>query len=398
MQMNKINVLIIGQLPKEAYGSYTTGICNVVYELSKQNFPDVSLTVLATNAKDADVRKLSSDTCNYIGNKIRPLHILFRILGHPLKSLKEWKSYRHTSHVGGLKNELYKDSIIRAIEETKPDLIHVMNGIQTYPLHYADNKPNVPIIQTYHGVFMRDQNDLDLAKGAFPLIDFATGLTPETKSDLVSLGYPSERIALIPNGTNVKQYYFDDEERKTIRTQMGCKDGQVVFVTVGSLQERKGQYKFVQYLKNVNLDFQYWIIGGGIDYQKIDSFIKENNLEEKVKLLGYKNKEELYKYYSAADIYAHMSTAEGQALSEVEAYATDLKIVLNKQILGTVVTDTTNTRDYFIFDYTQDQKIDFENWCKEIKSNRNTRGKYDWSAIAKMYAELYQKIITHGTV
>ena len=47
-----MRILIIGQLPKEIGGNYTTGAANVVYELSKQRDDGVRfcISILATSS------------------------------------------------------------------------------------------------------------------------------------------------------------------------------------------------------------------------------------------------------------------------------------------------------------------------------------------------------------
>ena len=48
-----MKVLLIGQLPKEIGGNYTTGAANVVYELSKQREDGVLYYIYGTNITDS---------------------------------------------------------------------------------------------------------------------------------------------------------------------------------------------------------------------------------------------------------------------------------------------------------------------------------------------------------
>ena len=57
-QLKKI--LIIGQLPSEVGGNYTTGVGNVVYELSKYELNDKQLFVFGSNIKSNVANKLNS--------------------------------------------------------------------------------------------------------------------------------------------------------------------------------------------------------------------------------------------------------------------------------------------------------------------------------------------------
>ena len=90
---------------------------------------------------------------------------------------------------------------------------------------------------------------------------------------------------------------------------------------------------------------------------------------------------------------AKHSFAEGQALSEVEAYTTDLKIALNIDIVGTVVTDTNNKSDYYLYDYDNFIVKDFIQWVQNRKTCRNTRRQLDWNTIMKQYISVYNRIL-----
>lgn len=54
-----MRILIIGQLPKEIGGNYTTGAANVVYELSKQREDGVLYYTYGTNITDSAAIKAS---------------------------------------------------------------------------------------------------------------------------------------------------------------------------------------------------------------------------------------------------------------------------------------------------------------------------------------------------
>ena len=79
-----MRILIIGQLPKEIGGNYTTGAANVVYELSKQREDGVLYYTYGTNITDSAAIKASSFLYQYIGYKFRPFSMLLTALCHPL--------------------------------------------------------------------------------------------------------------------------------------------------------------------------------------------------------------------------------------------------------------------------------------------------------------------------
>ena len=65
-----MKILMIGQLPKELGGNYTTGVGNVIYELSKYSTDSMQIYTFATNIKNSIAIKNSCYPYQYIGYKI----------------------------------------------------------------------------------------------------------------------------------------------------------------------------------------------------------------------------------------------------------------------------------------------------------------------------------------
>lgn len=389
-----MKVLMIGQLPKEAGGTYTTGVCNVVYELSRCENSDVEMHVYATNMA-ADKENNVQGKAHYHGTRMRFFCVIWNIIKSLLSIIKEWRYYIMVTHLSPIRSEFYKDNIIRLIKETRPDIIHCMNILQMAPLYYA-NKKGIPTVLTLHGVFFdNDKNTEEMTRGNTLLADYVTGLTPETMKGIENLHFPIKKTFMVPNGTDTNKFYYDSTARDELRKKFDIQDNTLLMLTVASLQPRKGQLSFCNVLRNLpdTFNYKYLIIGQGVDGEKINKFIIDNNLQDRIQVIGYVSNIELYKYYSASDVYIHSSYEEGQALSEVEAYATGLRVALNKDIIGTVVTDTSNTDDYFIFDYDAFDSTSFVNWAKQRYDNRHSRTQYDWRAIFDRYIEVYNKVL-----
>lgn len=388
-----MKVLMVGQLPKEAGGSYTNGVCNVVYELSKCSAKDLELFVYATNLYSKKDRGDSGTI--YYETKKRYFDVFWNVVRRPFSSLNQWRYYRKVTHMSPIRCEFYKDNFERIIKEIKPDIIHCLNIIQLAPLYYANIKTKIPLVVTLHGVFFDNDKDVeDLMKGNIELADYTTGLTPETMDGIVGLGFPREKSYMIPNGTDTKKFYYSKEAREELRRQLGVEEDTRLMITVASLQKRKGQLSFCKVLKYFpeSFKYRYVIIGKGEDETILRQFISDNNMAEKVQILGYVPNTDLYKYYSASDIYIHSSYEEGQALSEVEAYATGLRIAVNKDILGTIVTDTSDAFRYFVYDYECFKTNEFIKWASNENKERCSQKQYDWEKVFNMYVKAYKDI------
>lgn len=393
-----MKVLLIGQLPKEVGGNYTTGAARVVYELSKQHVDGVLLFTFATNTPNAKAKKICRYPNQYIGYQINAIELILDALCHPIKTFREWRHYIKTDHQNPLRYTFYKINIRRIINEVQPDLIHVNSIGNVSPTRFAMGSKHIPLLLTCHGIFYRgdtnDKNGRDIYQGNLPLCDYFTGLTEEARHEFNDiLDVSPSKYTIIPNGVDTTKFYYSEEWRRKVREEMGVDDDSLVFLTVASLQERKGQLAFIKILQQLKINFQYWLIGLGKDKEVIETYVKNYQLESKVKLLGYRNNNDLYKYYSAADVYAHTSWKEGQALSEIEAYSTGLRALINNAIKGTLIEDS-KSENYCLVDFAHPDIEAIEKWI--VSNNcfeRASKKKYDWSNIMNRYAALYKELL-----
>lgn len=393
-------VLIISQLPKEAGGTYTTGIARVVENLYQKDYGEgIDTYWYFTNVPQKVAESKCTYENQYSGFQMKPLRMMVNFLYHPLRTMREWKHYKRVDEVTPLRYEFYKTNFQYVIKKVTPDLIH-LHGAGMSPLYYANLKTRIPIMISFHGVMY---NEGDKASWHFKsgylatmkMADYFTVLNQETKRKALVLGMPEEKCTTIPNGVDTRHFFFSEEQRKAMREHFGVKDGTLVFMTTGVVIERKGQFDFMLALEKLGINYQYWIIGKGPDEQKISDYVTLHQLGEKVKLLGYVNGHELFKYLSAADVYAHVSTTEGQALSEIEAYATGLRVIVRKEIAATVVGDVNSDhKTYYVLDMDYMEYDDLRTWLKQGIDGRQSKGNFDWSLVAKQYGDLYKRLLT----
>lgn len=394
-----MKVLMIGQLPVEAGGNYTTGAGNVVYALSQQKIEGFELFLYAKNTKQKIIDQRYGNKSIYYGYRFLIFDLIFSIIFHIPSFIKEWTHYIKYDHANPLRYTFYKINIQRVIRSVKPDIIHVHSAKDVSVTKFACKGYNIPILLTSHGIFYRGAaSDIvrrDISIGNLPLCDYFTGLTKQSEDEFEKyLHVPKGKYSIISNGVDVNSFYYSEDERRKIRKIMNVTEDQIVFITVASLQERKGQLEFLKRIKDIKLPFQYWMIGKGNDEEAIFKYVEENHLQEKVKLIGYISNKDLYKYYSAADFYAHPSHMEGQALSEIEAYTTGLRIIVNKEVSETVVGDSHHDIDrYYIFETNKLDLVDLVRWIKDFCIVRKTYPQFSWGEIMKQYSEVYRMML-----
>ncbi len=387
-----MKILSIGQLPTEIGGNYSTGMGKVVYELSRCNYGTTKYETIALNAADNKIRK------NLIPNilsgyNIKYLNIFKECLSHPIRLIREYQYYRRFCPYNPLRGIFYRINIESKIKSGHPDIIHMHSIDYVLTMRYVASKDSAKTVLTCHGIFnLQNPSQRKYYEEVFSQIDYVTGLTDEIHNIFRSFRIDETRISIIPNGVDITKFHYSSQERDRLRKEFNIPDGSTVFLTVASIQQRKGQLAFLKDLKDSGLDYIYWIIGKGPDQERIQKYAQENGISDRVKILGYIEAQNLYSYYSAADVYAHVSLEEGQSLSEIEAYTCGLKILVNDKIKNTVVSPIMNKDIYMIQKIGSINWHDTNDWLLKIPEKRDTRSNYQWQNIADRYIQMYTKI------
>ncbi|MEO2030452.1 MAG: glycosyltransferase [Planctomycetaceae bacterium] len=140
-------------------------------------------------------------------------------------------------------------------------------------------------------------------------------------------GAPTNRITVIPNGVDIEK--FRPIPKREARLRLDLPPDRPIIVSVGNRQERKGFHLLVDAIPKIQQahpDMLLVIAGGaapyGNDYTpEIQRRIAEHGLQDHVRLLGGVAHEDLLYCYSAADVFALLSSREGSPNVLMEALA-----------------------------------------------------------------------------
>lgn len=97
-------------------------------------------------------------------------------------------------------------------------------------------------------------------------------------------------------------------------------DDKIRLVAVGTLKQVKGYDRLLRIANQLyqdGLDFCLYILGTGPMQSEMESFIKSNDLQERVVLLGYQSNP--YKYVAKCDLFVCSSYSEGFSTAATEA-------------------------------------------------------------------------------
>jgi len=150
------------------------------------------------------------------------------------------------------------------------------------------------------------------------------------KMEIIRLQVPEEKITVIPNGVDLGK--FKSISKTAARKNLGLPDQKKIILYVGRLDENKGVDLLIRSLKIINgetkeKDVHLIIVGNGQTRKKLESLTHSLNLSRQVLFMGTVPHNELYQWYSAADVFCLPSKMEGWPNVIMEAMACGVPVV-----------------------------------------------------------------------
>ncbi len=267
---------------------------------------------------------------NRLCRVIKGLRFLLTKLGHnPLALFKSLNFFKYGKYAASL-NLLYAS--ISHLNSQTYDIIHChfgpngIKGVLLKDIGVLKGK----VITTFHGY---DVNKLPKQYNInyhhlFQRGDLYTVNSDFTANKLAALGCPKEKIIKLPVGLDLSHFKF--------KKRMLHSGEPIKIITVARLVEKKGceySIKAVAKIAKKHPNIIYNIVGDGNLRQSLESLIEQLNIADKVKLLGWKNHDEIAKLYAESHIFVLASVTaadgdmEGQGLVLQEAQAMGMPVL-----------------------------------------------------------------------
>lgn len=174
---------------------------------------------------------------------------------------------------------------------------------------------------TRHGL------DSGYYRNIIPYFDVFISISNYLKERIIKLGFPQEKISIIPIGVNPEDF---------VKQKIPQKQQVIKLLTVVRLVEKKGVYYSIMAfskIQSANRRLEYHIIGDGPLFKPLLELIDKLELQNKVFLHGALDQEEVKEYYQSAAIFvlpsitASDGDTEGQGLVLQEAQAMEIPII-----------------------------------------------------------------------
>lgn len=197
----------------------------------------------------------------------------------------------------------------------------------------------IPFVLNSDGGFVRSEKKLKRAVKRF-LISSATWWVCSgdyTKKSLVFYGAKEDCCFVYPftsvHSDEVLKEPLSKIDKQRIRVETGITEEKVV-VSVGQFIHRKGFDILIKAAKNLPDDTGVYIVGGNPTEEYI-RLCEEYNVQNKVHFVPFKGKNDLKKYYMAADVFVLPTREDIWGLVVNEAMAFGLPVITtNKCIAG----------------------------------------------------------------
>lgn len=302
---------------------------------------------------------------------------------------------------------IFINKIIKSLE-TQIDILHIHTPLP--PLI----KTSRPIITTIHSPMLTDSRFTKIQSIyslfskiyarfiSYPLelkiiqsSDMITTLSRSIAKELKEYNINPDKITVINNGVNETLFH-------PLKKELNEEKKYIMYA--GRIDYEKGLFDLVdcgKYISNKRTDLSFIIAGKGKDLKKLKKKIKKANLQDKFKLLGQLNKDEILRIYQNATLFVFPSYHEGLPGVLLEAMSCGLPII---------ATDVRGNRDLISHEENgllipiQDSKKMAEtiNTLLQDKQLREHLGKnarktiienYTWSDIYKNYIKCYESIV-----
>jgi len=120
------------------------------------------------------------------------------------------------------------------------------------------------------------------------------------------------------------------KERDKILKDLEITKSRIHILAVGYLIKRKGFENFLKSLVLIKKNFFLHIIGDGPERVNLENLSQELNLKDNLHLWGYRQKEELPRFFAIADSFVFPSLFDIWGLVPIEAMATGLPVIVSK--------------------------------------------------------------------
>lgn len=259
-------------------------------------------------------------------------------------------------------------NLIRSIRYCKKNNVKVIHAHMVHSLLFASMIklyfPSIQIIFTAHSVRLSSKMMELLARYLKGIRAFDIVFSKSS-----SQKFNCSRISVIPNGINIQPFLSSNLSKNKTFT----------FIAVGRLEKMKNHLWLIENFNRLKTkeNVQLQIIGEGIVREKLEQTILNQNLQNRIFILG--KKDNVYEYLNRAHCFLLPSEWEGFPISLLEAAAASLPCIVTPQkaiienfpenLLYYCELDSFIEKMDFVVQNYEEAQLKALNFHKEVKNN-----------------------------
>jgi colanic acid/amylovoran biosynthesis glycosyltransferase len=264
---------------------------------------------------------------------LRGMRLLKQIVRNPHQ--KNFINYQFKRSLYGEQADFLKPfyTIVPFLNRQPYDIVHChygRNGLRAILLKDAGVLQG-KIIVSFHGNDMSqylEKYGKDIYYYLFTQADLLQPISKHWQRKLISLGCSPDKIDVHHMGIDCNKFTLIPRSAKS--------EGKICLVSIARLVEKKGlEYgiKAVAQSIKVNPNLEYQIIGDGVLKNELQKLIAELKVQDNVKLLGWRQQEEVTSIIAEADIMlapsvtSDLGDCEGIPVALMEAMAVGLPVI-----------------------------------------------------------------------
>lgn len=224
--------------------------------------------------------------------------------------------------------------VTQQLEKEKIDIFHGLSNELPLNIHQSEVKSIVTIHDLIFLRYPQYYHSIDRKiytykfRKACENADKIIAISECTKRDIIEyFRIPADKIEVVYQGCDPSfMHPVAAEKKREIRAKYQLPDHYIL--NVGSIEERKNALSAVQALTMLPEQIHLVIVGRHTEYtDKIERFIKENKLEERVHIISNVPFDDLPAFYQLAEIFVYPSRFEGFGIPIIEALYSGIPVV-----------------------------------------------------------------------
>lgn len=232
----------------------------------------------------------------------------------------------------------------RVVNQTEADLYHIIDHTDAH-VAYGLRKMGKTVVVTCHDLVQFIYPEILKNEAKFPAFSMAVwqycvkginaadrtiAISSNTAKDIERwLNIQPNNVSVVPNGVGSECRILSEETVAEWRQKYTESDAEICLLHVGTNHHRKNVetvFKVVEALVKLNIPVRLWKVGEDF-YPEQKQYIQENNLTKYITFVNCPSREDVIKFYNAANILIAPSLYEGFGLTVLEAMACGTPVI-----------------------------------------------------------------------